>query len=168
VTPSTKYHASATPSSSDCGLCPPAVPWPVQMQSQHPGYHSSRQQDQLSPEQPCRHFKIQSCFCLGSAFEVAAFQTQKLGRLSSCGPHRLTTLSPFRHRRHHVFVYPLHIRLRPRRATTAPSLRATVPRSAPHGSNRGLGLLLSHRRVVSTRNYLSPASAIASVARCCP
>jgi hypothetical protein len=27
---------------------------------------------------PCRHFKTQSCFCLGSAFEVAAFQTAQL------------------------------------------------------------------------------------------
>jgi hypothetical protein len=25
---------------------------------------------------PCRHFKIQPCFCPGSAFEVAAIQTQ--------------------------------------------------------------------------------------------
>ena len=32
---------------------------------------------------PCGHFKIQSCFCRGSAFEVAAFQTPK--RLHS--PH---------------------------------------------------------------------------------
>jgi hypothetical protein len=27
---------------------------------------------------PCRHFKIQSCFCVGSAFEEAAFQTRAL------------------------------------------------------------------------------------------
>jgi hypothetical protein len=27
---------------------------------------------------PCRHFKIQSCCCLGSAFEVAAFPNSAL------------------------------------------------------------------------------------------
>ena len=26
---------------------------------------------------PCRHFNIQSCCCLGSAFEVKAFQTMR-------------------------------------------------------------------------------------------
>ena len=39
---------------------------------------------------PCRHFKTQSCCCLGSAFEVAAFQTLASG---SFLPHGLSEAS---------------------------------------------------------------------------
>jgi hypothetical protein len=43
---------------------------------------------------PCSHFNIQPCFRLGSAFEVAAFQTQLIPWLDTMWPtgHSLTEL----------------------------------------------------------------------------
>ena len=42
---------------------------------------------------PCRHFKIQSCCCLGSAFEVAAFQFQASPRSQAATAELLGNLN---------------------------------------------------------------------------
>jgi hypothetical protein len=48
-----------------------------------PAASSGEQQSMATPQAargqarpPCSHFKIQSCFCLGSAFELVGFQNQ--------------------------------------------------------------------------------------------
>jgi hypothetical protein len=96
---------------------------------------------------PCRHFKIQSCCCLGSAFEAAAFQTlantkpnpwQAQPRGAWCGgheppPHRpsraslcLVRSSPSRHG---------YLLLHGHRLPPLPLLAAPAPSPAPHPAN---------------------------------